>query len=780
MKYYEMYDMYRFIRDELSPAETDEWNNYKEAMEKFFAELKPYFTPDKQKNYMPISEEEYHRLDTLFDDAVKASNDFTKSYKNIIEPFNENLPPIKEVAINFNNEFLSKAYVEYKNINPNPNFSLKDQMDDFRYVSVKLTSNEIKKLGAAQSDRTQMKVNIGGNEVNGVFTKKTFFDGKKELMPIFPRMAEKYPKYAKFFNGIDKEAFYKEGIQAQQSGLLFDKDGIPLKGEKARDAVANYFRSMKLTNSEMQKAIDFMFESDFYDAVVDFAGQISAVNTPIVIGKNRIGMKEGDRIDMRNSAMSGVATLLGCSNLLAKSRPLAIYDEQGKKYDEGTFMEFVTGKDINNLAPADDFRLMTDDDFETPEVKEQIADLQVLDFICGNVDRHAGNMFYDVDPVTHKLKGVVGIDNDSSFTRAKIAYNKTFMRLPGVNNLKVINEDMAKTITDLTEGQLKATLHGYGLDEGSIKAAWIRTQQLKQAINNGKYYDETFYIPGKKDAHKEPFITIIKKDDWKDLSLEQIHKEENNYFATIERLKKYPQRLESIGYHMTMKKEAAYAGLRCAMGKAQTKFLLSKAKDAAPWFFASARYKNILTKVKEYHEQKPEDPNNPLKNTKKWQKLSEMKEAINVYKNEKIRDGVIDENWNMKRDLTGRDLDRIKLVKDLETYVERIEKEKKSVEDIKKQYDEKKKYVDKINEFLMQPKEKQEKQIQLKLKEANKQEVKEDVIVASEISKNDSISIVKPEDNFLIKQEEVDINKIDKEVEVEEKNIQKEDIEKSL
>ena len=151
-----------------------------------------------------------------------------------------------------------------------------------------------------------------------------------------------------------------------------------------------------------------------------------------------------------------------------------------------------------------------------------------------------------------------------------------------------------------------------------------------------------------------------------------------------------------------------------------------------------------------------------------------------MYKNEKIRDGVIDENWNMKRDLTGRDLDRIKLVKDLETYVERIEKEKKSVEDIKKQYDEKKKYVDKINEFLMQPKEKQEKQIQLKLKEANKQEVKEDVIVASEISKNDSISIVKPEDNFLIKQEEVDINKIDKEVEVEEKNIQKEDIEKTL
>ena len=99
----------------------------------------------------------------------------------------------------------------------------------------------------------------------------------------------------------------------------------------------------------------------------------------------------------------------------------------------------------------------------------------------------------------------------------------------------------------------------------------------------------------------------------------------------------------------------------------------------------------------------------------------------------------------------------------------------------KKEYDAKKQKANKVNEFLNQPIEKQAKQIQLKLNAANKkEEVKEDVIVASEINKNDSISIIQPQDNLLIKQEEVDINKIDKEVEVEEKNIQKEDIEKSL
>ncbi len=41
-------------------------------------------------------------------------------------------------------------------------------------------------------------------------------------------------------------------------------------------------------------------------------------------------------------------------------------------------------------------------------LNRDIADIQVLDYICGNIDRHGGNLFYDVDPKTGKIMGVQG------------------------------------------------------------------------------------------------------------------------------------------------------------------------------------------------------------------------------------------------------------------------------------------------------------------------------------------------------------------------------------
>lgn len=789
MKYYEMYDMFCFLRDELRPEDTPEWRNYKEKMEKFFEELKPYFKPDKLNRYKAITAEEYKRLGPLFDEATEASNDFSDSYKNIIEPLNKNLPPIKDVAINFNNEFLAKAYVEYKNIKPNPNFSLKDQMEEFRYVSVQMSSNDIKKLGAAQSDRTQLKVNLDGQEVKGVFTNKTFFDGKKEYYPFFDRMAEKYPKYAKFFNGINKEKFYEKGMENQQPLFLYNKDKNfeTYLGEDARNAVINYINSMGLSNEEKALATKFVLEEDFYEAMVDFSSELGKIATPIVIGKDRVKMKDGDRIDMRNSAMSGVANLIGCPNVIANSRPMAIYDENGKKYDEGTFMEFATGKDYNNLDPIDEMRAMKPSDFDTTEAKEAIADLQVLDYICGNVDRHAGNMFYNIDPKTHKLIGVVGIDNDSSFTKKDIPLNKSYLRMPSVNNLKVINDRMAKTITNLTEGQLKATLHGFGLDEESIQAAWKRVTKLKEAIRNGKEYADIKRIPKKAKVakFKKPYITIMKKEDWKKVSYEDIHDKENNYFFTVDRVSNKVSKLDGIGMHTAMRKNAALAGMRAAMGKAQTEFLYTKAKNASPWFFASTRYKNIITKVKEYHEEGIAGDDMSVNNEKKWEKLDAVKDAIDVYKREKIRDGFIDENWNMKKNLTGKDLERILLVKGMETYVERMKQEKKVLEDMKNNFSKERQKVREINDFVTKDPEEKAQLLKQKQEKLVKEQLakEQEALLAKEVDNNVSASVpFVEENNNLIKKEEVEIvpQQKEAEVEVKEKKVVIQDIEKMM
>ena len=765
MKYYEMRGVFEFVRDDLQPKDSPEWKQYCKDMETLFNELEPYFTPDQNKQYKAISKEEYERISEIFDDAAKSGAKFLKNFKGDQtkkeDEFGHPYPGVKETMKNLNDEFFSKGFVEFKSITPDPHFSLKDQMEDFRFTNVQISNNEIKRLGGNQSTRLQMTVNLDGQDVKGVFTDMTHFSGKKDVSEVFTRVSEKYPKFKDFFGSINVDEFYKQGgYHSCSYSQLLSPDGnmIPFP-EGQRLSAGNYLDKMKLDEATLAKGKALLGEPGFYEALLDFGSQMDDVATPTAINRTVLGMKENDRIDMRNSAMSGVANLLNCKDLIAKSRPLNIYDESGKKFKEGTFMEFAKGKDINNLAPVDEMRLLDPKDFETTDVKKQLADLQVLDYICGNVDRHGGNILYDVDPVSNKVVGIVGIDNDSSFGKRIPDNNKYNIRLPGINNLRVITDDMAKHVSDLTEGQLKATLHGYGLGEAEIEAAWKRTQILQQAIEKGQTYHELGNkLPEPDPNSTEPNITIIGEDkDWDKLSFKQLDGEVGNYYKTVQSISDLPKFAPGVDPFTHRRRNVAYVGLNNAMSSFQTGYLYDKAKAASPWFFTSTRYKNILSTLKDYHEAKM-DGNNPLegeKNQTKFAKLGALKNAIETYKSEKIRDGFIDDKWNFKKGVTGKDLDRILLVKDMETYVSRIEKEKKAFEDINKVYKDKKFKNQETIDFLTKPAEKQAKLVEAKLKkqgvdlQAERAKLKEkeqeqeaipEVVVSNNISHNVSAS----------------------------------------
>ena len=776
-----MLDVYKFIKEELYPEQTSEYKQYTQKMDALFNELSLYF-PEKKEDvyYPPISEKDYKRISKVFDEAAVASNNYIASNKNIIPENRKDLPPTQDVAINLNNEFFSKAYVEFKNIKPNPHFSLKDQMEDFRYMNVEIKSNELKKLGAAQSSRTKMTVDINGKNVNGVFTNKSFYNGKERVGELLPRMAEKYPKYASFFKSIDLDNFYKNGAVYINFTNYFTDKGEFVAPEQKRRAVSNLMIDSNMTRAARNEANKYKNEPDFYNACVDFATEMSKLNVSISLNRNVIGMKDGDRIDSRNSAMSGVANLIGCPDVIAKARPLVIYDDKGHKYDEGTFMEFAKGRDINTIPPVDVLRTLSSDDFDTPEAKRQVANLQVLDYICGNIDRHAGNMLYNIDPKTRKLVGVVGIDNDCAFMKRDMDINEPVGRMPSINTLRVIDSDMAETIKNLDEGQLKATLHGYGLDKEAIDAAWKRTLQLKTAIRNGVDFAKNNYQMGGMNLH-EGSITIVNKNDWDKTNLADCHQGLENYFETLQNVPRSYSRPLEMDPKSIARKNIALAGLKTAMGKSQTGYLYKKAKDNSPWFFASNRYKNILTKVKEYHET-PIEGNNPLSqdNAQKFVKLNEMKAAIDVYKREKISDGYIDDNWNLKRDLSGKDLDRLLFVKDMETYVKRIEKEKEIAKEAKKVYDEKKTKVEKVNSFLRDKQSNKDfyinKQMEQEIKEQEKEVVdNESVHVSSDISNDISFNnnIISNKNNNIIvdSEDEFEINTNTKIVDKEEEKV---------
>ena len=780
MKYYEMSDVYHYVIEDLIPEETPSYRRYQQAMDHLLQALKPYFDPDAQGNYKAIDEEDYQRISALFDEATSASNDFIHSYDNIIEPENKYTPPIKDVAVNLNDEFLSKAYVEFKAIKPSPHFSLKEQMDHFRYTSVQTTSEEFQTLAGNQSSRTKMTVELNGEKVEGVFTPITMFDGKSKIAEILPRMMEKHSKYKAFFANIDLDNFYQVGIRNSRFNLFFDKEGNAFQGNDAVQAVTQYVHNMQPGQKALKIANKYFADPDFYNACMDFAMEIDKVRTPIVINRDNVSIQDGDRIDSRNSAMSAVASLIGCPHVIAASRPLVIYDEKTHEYREGTFMEFAKGKDINALDAVDELRIINPSQYESASVKEQLADLQVLDYICGNVDRHAGNIVYNYDPQTQKVIGITGIDNDSSFMKQDIDTNGQVIRLPGANRLRVINERMAKTISSLTEGQLRATLHGYGLDQEAVDAAWKRTLQLKETIANATEFSTTGKVSI---ASPIPSITIMKKEDWDKVDLIHIHYGHNNTVEAYDQVAHSMYKRETMDKKTKARYVATMKGLSAAIGKSQTGFLYQKVKDASPWFFASVRYKNLMAKVKEYHEEPLGDKEDPLSpaNDKKYEKLDELKSAIAVYKSEKVRDGFIDENWNVKRGLSGKDLDRVNLVKDMEAYVARIEKEKEVAAATRLSYQAEEKRIADVNDFLQKDYAEQEALIAAKQEKAVEQQKEENVIEATSVKENINASVpdVKADGHFL-KAEEVKEPKLEEENQVEAAEVEKEEAPISL
>lgn len=187
------------------------------------------------------------------------------------------------------------------------------------------------------------------------------------------------------------------------------------------------------------------------------------------------------RVDSRNAAMSSMAGLLGIPDLLADSVP-ATLTRNGVRV-EGTFTEKAEGVDIRTMKPGDPAAgYLADRDPERAWLKDYF-DLQILDFLCQNVDRHRQNMilqFDFADPANPRLMGLKGIDNDMAFGRLDPdADTDMLSRISDINH---ISASMKETVEALDPAMVRAALTGYGLQPDEIDAACERTRLLKEKL----------------------------------------------------------------------------------------------------------------------------------------------------------------------------------------------------------------------------------------------------------------------------------------------------------
>lgn len=193
-----------------------------------------------------------------------------------------------------------------------------------------------------------------------------------------------------------------------------------------------------------------------------------------LMGK-QINLEEGSNITNRNVATSRMAELLGVKDIVANSSKISYVDTDGK-LKKGIIME-----DAGDLEYAD----AKGTEISSKGIMD-LANLYILDIICGQVDRNFGNIMvkstgrYGKD----KIEAIKGIDNDFAFgnlsysdmkqtRRGKMDWIIIFEKNFTKNVLEVSDEAVKYVMADLlTEKEMDSLLnrlHGVQKHIGKIK-----------------------------------------------------------------------------------------------------------------------------------------------------------------------------------------------------------------------------------------------------------------------------------------------------------------------
>ena len=357
-----------------------------------------------------------------------------------------------------------------------------DQVDAAKGITIKQLLSGIR-TELFNADNAEISEYVGGNINRRLHIKKdgqefAFTESKEILVAqsVMDKAIERYPEGEAIFQSIKTN----DNAKSMVAGLfnLVQDDFMAFKEGKATDEnkahVADHFNQLKAAANIELDVDKLMSSEDFLKSYYDVIGELKAA-IDAQANNNTAFIKEGRSIEKRNVAMTRVAEIMGMSSLIAHSKTASIVHEGVKK--TGVIMEWVNGMTSEQIKESKGAIDYSGD----KNVLQQLADIEVLDFICGNVDRHMGNLIYTVED--NRIVSVKGVDNDSSFGNLKGAPGEQakFMTVP--KDILIMRHRTASMVMSLTKEDLQITL-GELLAEDEIDDAWSRVEVLKAQIRN--------------------------------------------------------------------------------------------------------------------------------------------------------------------------------------------------------------------------------------------------------------------------------------------------------
>ena len=219
-------------------------------------------------------------------------------------------------------------------------------------------------------------------------------------------------------------------------------------------------------------------------------------------------------LSTRNVAVSRLAELLGIKDCVVDCH-MAQIELHGKVVD-GLAMEQAKGTDMGVILTVHEGKKGQ----YSANAARQLLDLQVLDVLCGQTDRHPGNYMAETtfDGSTYKVTGITGIDNDmclGEMQYSRIKKQKTVGFLTSIENgqgmlkLPAMSDELANRILAL-EPRMLDYLMGDILNARELGALKGRLAGVQSAIRKKKDAEEQLR------KENQPFHSVFLQNpqDW--------------------------------------------------------------------------------------------------------------------------------------------------------------------------------------------------------------------------------------------------------------------------
>jgi hypothetical protein len=418
--------------------------------------------------------------------------------------------------------------------------------------------DDIKTVGGAMSTRIPVRLKCeDGSIEEGFFTEsRVLEDYTKRMQRIKKETLEKYGENSAEYS-IAKAVCIEDARtmrhtyspRVDQILALSDKnvvDEVAESPEAVNDVMAPFFvrldkdtqeRLMDRSKPEESKALRKFFMNLTHEAV-DYAAVFYTQNS-------YAGIPAGERMDKRNTAMSTVADYLGMGSLIAGSRSFEIQIGEDKK--QGTFQQKAGGTDINRITEDNEIveiaKNYKNGDYgavDTSSFKRQLSDLMVLDYLCGNCDRHMANMLYQTGKDRSGrvvITGIKGIDNDMSFGKKTEASNISQEKMVNPEDMRIMRLTTAHRVLDLTPDKLDLMLGDMDFTKDEKEACHVRLKKLQDKLRS----DMKIQTETNNNRIADGKIVVVPDDRFRYYPIEELGetgkgKESSNYFGNAKLL----------------------------------------------------------------------------------------------------------------------------------------------------------------------------------------------------------------------------------------------------